>query len=211
MNFYRDIYILFLSKIYLIMKIYINIKNGKFRPMFGQSEFLDKNWDEELNHNNLTEKSKSLIAGLRNDMYVSENFSFDPKTLIFNFEEIHTFDEEDFDSFNEYKFDCTIKYESTPVETTDQETKTDKTEQESEIIVKPVQNIDTTNNILSVIKKNYKCPSINSGFYVQQKTWNYLVRNIIKKKNTLLLGPTGTGKTDIPSGNIREVRIEKDV
>jgi len=63
------------------MKIYINIKNGKFRPMFGQSEYLDKFWDEELNHSKLTEKSKSLISGLRNDMYVSENFTFDLRPL----------------------------------------------------------------------------------------------------------------------------------
>lgn len=183
------------------MKIYINIQNGKFRPMYGQSEYLDKHWDEAINENALTEKSRKLIKNLRNDMYVSENFSFDPNTLVFNFEEIHPFAEEDFDEFNTYKFDSSVKYEAVPV--------SDKESDNEETIVKETiidetpkkQNkpsvVTVTTNILKDIKKNYKCPDIEDGFYVHQKTWNYLVRNILKKKNTLLLGPTGTGKTDI--------------
>ena len=38
------------------MKIYINVQNGKFRPMYGQNEYLDKHWDEDINENALTEK-----------------------------------------------------------------------------------------------------------------------------------------------------------
>ena len=106
------------------MKIYINVQNGKFRPMYGQNEYLDKHWDEDVNENALTEKSRELIKKLRNDMYVSENFSFDPATLIFNFEEIHPFAEEDFDEFNTYKFDASVKYEATPIN--------DKTEQSND-------------------------------------------------------------------------------
>ena len=106
------------------MKIYINIQNGKFRPMYGQSEYLDKYWDEDTNENALTEKSRELIKNLRNDMYVSENFSFDPDTLVFNFEEIHPFAEEDFDEFNTYKFDSSVKYEAVAV--------SDKTEQSND-------------------------------------------------------------------------------
>ena len=189
------------------MKIYINIQNGKFRPMFGQSEFLDKFWDEDLNHEKLTEKSKSLISGLRNDMYVSENFSFDPNTLIFNFEEIHPFSEEDFDEFNEYKFDHTIEYTATAVET-----KTNKPEKKSKKEkTEPKVNTVAGVSLLKQIKKNYSCPDINSGFYVQEKTWNYLVRNILKKKNTLLLGPTGTGKTDIIIRIAKALDIELNI
>lgn len=178
------------------MKIYINIQNGKFRPMYGQSEYLDKHWDEDINENALSEKSRKLIKNLRNDMYVSENFSFDPDTLVFNFEEIHPFAEEDFDEFNTYKFDSSIKYEAVSVsdkESDDEETIVDETPKKQN---KPSV-VTVTSNILKDIKKNYKCPDIEDGFYVNQKTWNYLVRNILKKKNTLLLGPTGTGKTDI--------------
>ena len=183
------------------MKIYINIQNGKFRPMYGQSEYLDKHWDEDINENALTEKSRKLIKNLRNDMYVSENFSFDPDTLIFNFEEIHPFAEEDFDEFNTYKFDSSVKYEAVPV--SDKESDNEETLAEETIIDKTPKKqnkpsvVTVTSNILKDIKKNYKCPDIEDGFYVHQKTWNYLVRNILKKKNTLLLGPTGTGKTDI--------------
>lgn len=193
------------------MKIYINIQNGKFRPMYGQSEYLDKYWDEDTNENALTDKSRELIKNLRNDMYVSENFSFDPDTLVFNFEEIHPFTGEDFDEFNTYKFDSTVKYEAVTVsdkesdndktivkETIVKETTIDETPKKQKEIKKVKPSVVTvTTNILKDIKKNFKCPDIEEGFYVEEKMWNYLVRNILKKKNTLLLGPTGTGKTDI--------------
>lgn len=203
------------------MKIYINIQNGKFRPMYGQSEYLDKHWDEELNHSNLTEKSKSLIENLRNDMYVSENFSFDPKTLIFNFEEIHSFLEEDFDGFSEYKFDHTKEYVAEATEATEDnnesEISNDNSKEETVVDIKkaetklPVKKTIPGVSLLKTIKKNYKYPSIADGFYVQEKTWNYLVRNILKKKNTLLLGPTGTGKTDIIIRIAKALNIELNI
>lgn len=194
------------------MKIYINIKNGKFRPMYGQSEVLDKFWDENLNYEKLTDKSKKLIAKLRNDMYVSENFDFDPETMIFNFEEIHAFSESDFDEFNEYKFDCTVKYKSTPVDDIEQETENkSETTVESEPSKPKTIVAGETTNVLGEIKKKFKCPTIDSGFYVPQNTWNYLVRNILKKKNTLLLGPTGTGKTDIIIRIARALNIELNI
>lgn len=194
------------------MKIYINIQDGKFRPMFGQSEYLDKFWDEELNHNKLTEKSKSLISGLRNDMYVSENFTFDPKTLVFNFQEIHPFTDEDFESFNEYKFDHTTECVAEVIdadETVDdpKPTKVSKSKKET----KPIVNVPAGVSLIKTIKKNYTCPGIDSGFYVQERTWNYLVRNILKKKNTLLLGPTGTGKTDIIIRIAKALNIELNI
>ena len=187
------------------MKIYINIQNGKFRPMFGQSEFLDKYWDEETNEKMLTEKSRQLISNLRSDMYVSENFSFDPDTLVFNFEEIRSFNDEDFEQFSEHKFDCSVKYEATSTEDTNVE-KIEKEVKKPETIT-----INTTANVLDEIKKKFKCPSINDGFYIQEKTWNYLVRNILKKKNTLLLGPTGTGKTDIVIRIAKKLGLELNI
>lgn len=168
-------------------KIYITVKNHSFRPIYGQSEILDKKWDADLNEKNLTEKSKRLLNELKNDMYVSENFSFDPETLIFNFEEIRPFKEEDYDAFHEYKFNCSIRYTSTAVKDNEPDETVPQT-----IVVK-----GSSEDLLNNIKKSYKCPTIESGFYINPKTWNYLVRNIIKKKNTMLLGPTGTGKTDV--------------
>ncbi len=176
--------------------------------MFGQSEFLDKYWDEETNEKMLTERSRKLIEGLRSDMYVSENFSFDPDTLVFNFEEIRPFNEDDFNSFNEYKYDCSVKYESTPVKETEPEK---ITTEDVETATPTTITVDTTTNILAEIKKNYKCPTISSGFYVPQNTWNYLVRNILKKKNTLLLGPTGTGKTDIIIRIAKALNLELNI
>lgn len=44
----------------------------------------------------------------------------------------------------------------------------------------------------------YATPTItDSGFFIKKDKWEIIVRNIIKRKNTLLTGPTGTGKTRI--------------
>lgn len=51
--------------------------------------------------------------------------------------------------------------------------------------------------LIDKIRNEHPCPSIESGFYVEERNWNFLVRNIIRHKNTMLIGPTGTGKTEI--------------
>lgn len=35
------------------------------------------------------------------------------------------------------------------------------------------------------------------GFYVEEKNWRLLIRNIRRKVNTMFTGPTGTGKTEL--------------
>ena len=52
-------------------------------------------------------------------------------------------------------------------------------------------------SLLSEIKEKYACPQKSDGFYVEESTWNFLVRNIIKCIPTILIGPTGTGKTEL--------------
>lgn len=52
--------------------------------------------------------------------------------------------------------------------------------------------------LFDVIRKDrkYACPTISQhGFSVAQTTWELLMRNIIRHQNTLMTGPTGTGKT----------------
>lgn len=48
------------------------------------------------------------------------------------------------------------------------------------------------------IKLKYPTPTIKtSGFHIDPETWNMMIRNILKGKNVLLLGGTGTGKTEL--------------
>ena len=68
----------------------------------------------------------------------------------------------------------------------------------------------TPSNLLAQIKldPNYACPTIkNEGFYVKQTDWNMIVRNIIKRKNTMMIGPTGTGKTELVILACRKLEI----
>lgn len=47
-------------------------------------------------------------------------------------------------------------------------------------------------------KKNKK-PSIKSGFYITDETWKILIRNVHRRENTMILGPAGSGKTEVVS------------
>lgn len=40
-------------------------------------------------------------------------------------------------------------------------------------------------------------PTAEDGFYVDPDLWYFLVRNVLQKENTLIVGPTGCGKTEI--------------
>lgn len=53
---------------------------------------------------------------------------------------------------------------------------------------------------LSKLKTNsrYNLPTIDGeGFFVREDDWYLLVRNTLNQVNTMLLGPTGTGKTEV--------------
>lgn len=55
------------------------------------------------------------------------------------------------------------------------------------------------NTLLDTLMKNpkNKCPKDKDGFHVNDRDWKILVRNLHKKTNTLLSGPTGSGKTQL--------------
>ncbi len=53
-------------------------------------------------------------------------------------------------------------------------------------------------SLLDEIRRDYAVPSIEDcGFYVSESNWQLLIRNIRRKVNTMLTGPTGTGKTQL--------------
>lgn len=55
-----------------------------------------------------------------------------------------------------------------------------------------------TMSLLDEIRTEHPCPSLSeSGYHIEKETWNILVRNIMTGENTMLVGPMGTGKTEI--------------
>ena len=58
-------------------------------------------------------------------------------------------------------------------------------------------NEESHEKLIDIIREKYKKPTLNDGFFVTDNNWNFLVRNILRKTNTILIGPTGTGKTEL--------------
>lgn len=55
-------------------------------------------------------------------------------------------------------------------------------------------------SLLAKMRKNkrFRIPSVDEdGFYVDLNCWYLLLRNMLNQVNTMLIGPTGTGKTSI--------------
>lgn len=58
----------------------------------------------------------------------------------------------------------------------------------------------TETSLLSKMMRNkeFKVPTIGkNGFYVDRDNWYLLLRNITNQVNTMMIGPTGTGKTEL--------------
>lgn len=55
-------------------------------------------------------------------------------------------------------------------------------------------------NIRKTIAKKYPLPDEkDTGFYIDKDKWDLLIRNYLRGENTLVTGPTGSGKTEIIS------------
>ena len=60
--------------------------------------------------------------------------------------------------------------------------------------------VDTSGTFKEQIMRMYPCPTESAiGFHVEPDVWYLLIRNILKGENTLLVGPTGSGKTELVS------------
>lgn len=59
---------------------------------------------------------------------------------------------------------------------------------------------DVSGSFKEQIMRKYPCPSESEiGFHVEPDVWYLLIRNVLKGESTLLIGPTGSGKTELVS------------
>jgi MoxR-like ATPase len=64
----------------------------------------------------------------------------------------------------------------------------------------PGMSLPVMGNLKRTIADSYPVPNYDeTGFYINPDVWFLLVRNVLRKENTLLVGPTGSGKTEILS------------
>ena len=153
-------------------------KDGKgyLHPARNNKQLSQKFNDIEIQNINITFYNKYTADFIQshiqsNDFFWSNEYEYDPDILTFNFYKLNPCMDDDYEKMQyPSNFDITKKY-----------------------------NLDTNKEqtILDIIKEKYPYPDISTGFYVEEKNWNYLVRNIMQHKNTMLIGPTGTGKTEL--------------
>jgi nitric oxide reductase NorQ protein len=148
-------------------------------PVSGLISKLDKEFLKpevlEANKKGYNDYTRDFIHTCdKSDVFYSESYNYNPKTFTFNFDNLKVCEENDYIdmSTNPSQFDHKKVY-STDIKD------------------------NSSASFLQKMKRDYPCPDVNSGFYVEERRWNILLRNIMKHKNTMLVGPTGTGKTDV--------------
>jgi len=159
--------------------IKINKKFGIISPVSGIIQRLDNEFKSadvrNYNKEHYGEYTRNFINNEdASEVYYSRSYSYDPKHYAFDFFDIKLCTEDDYIemSTEETKFDYKKEYANDT-------------------------GVDVEISLREKIRDDYPCPNVNSGFYIEEKRWNVLVRNILKHKNTMLVGPTGTGKTDV--------------
>ena len=162
-------------------KVYfkVNKNYGVMVPVSGIISKIDKEFLKpevlDANKSGYNDYTRDFIHNCdKSDVFFSESYIYDPQKFTFNFDEIKICNDNDFIemSTGECNFDYKKKYGSGS------------------------KNTDAA-SFLKKMMNDYPCPDVNSGFYVEERRWNILLRNIMKHKNTMLVGPTGTGKTDV--------------
>ncbi len=59
---------------------------------------------------------------------------------------------------------------------------------------------------INEIKKKYPVPDISEGFYIPTDLWYFLVRQALRRRQVLLLGASGTGKTEMVGFLVKKLR-----
>lgn len=178
------------------IKLLFTFKNDCLTPVRGQNKVLDKMFrtlDVQLvNINGYNKYTKEFINNInKGTIYVSDSYSYDPTAYAFNFSELREATPEELD---------TVPAASSKF-----------SELQSYDFMKKANGLKNT-NIVDYINKKVQCPSVEeSGFYVNELNWKFLVRNIMKQKNTILVGPTGTGKTELVMNIAKKLGLECNV
>ena len=177
-------------------RLYFTIELGICYPYRGQNSVLDAKFRGntkliEENKKGYTKKQIDFIERNKNKavIYYTDKYIFDSKKFTFAFQGIPNIASDDDlnDLFSKKcQFDPTMDY--------------DLNDEQAEVVTTKAED-GTVKKIIkseNFIDSLPDCPNIeNTGFYVESKNWKYLVRNIMRKKPTLLIGPTGTGKTEL--------------
>lgn len=162
-------------------KVYfkVNKNYGVMVPVSGLISKIDKEFLKpevlDANKSGYNDYTRDFIRNCdKSDVFFSESYTYDPQKFTFNFDEIKICSDNDFIEMSTgiSNFDYKKKYGAGS------------------------KNTDAA-SFLKKMMNDYPCPDVNSGFYVEERRWNILLRNIMKHKNTMLVGPTGTGKTDV--------------
>lgn len=163
-------------------KMFFTIEQGIFYPYRRYNVVLDNLFANsnviEANKEVQSEEIQDFIKATRSNsaLYVSTDYSWNPIKKTFTFNSIPTKATEE-----EYEELFTTKSTFDP-------SKTYKTNS-----LKP-SNSNIKKSKLDIVPK----PSIEeNGFYIEDLSWKYLIRNIKRNKPTLMIGPTGTGKTEL--------------
>lgn len=201
-------------------KLLFTIREKIFFPINSQSSVLTAKYRNNPSlwskcQDALTKEQKEYIAenSKKVVVYVTREYEFDHNTFVFKFKGIPDIaeDEEIMSLYNKSKsneFDCTKDYKfSGPTE----DTKTKKssikenTEDKKEEVVEDKPNMKFIDSLPD-------CPKVKStGFYVEDRNWKYLVRNIKRHQPTILIGPTGTGKTELILMACKELGVNCEV
>lgn len=153
--------------------------NGKnyLHPLRSTHHELAKMFDDvEVQETNIQFYNRSTVNFINSNLkssefFYSDKYDYDPELKTFKFYTLNVCSDKEYDA---------LQYPSTFDPT------------------KPYKNTDEhKRSIVEMIREDYPCPDISTGFYIEERNWNFLVRNIIQHKNTMLIGPTGTGKTEI--------------